>query len=249
MASYYEIDSFVTKFKQLMSNGFKASLTLESEDGDVSVVMKAGLGCVKPLSLRPPQTYAESVKKFNRSPSYFRRQERRHQARESSLVNSNGIKDVVDIVTTASNESVAVEASSLELSAGKAAEKVSGNVLAAEKATESSVKADHSLSCQTCGISFKEKTSVKVHEDKYHGIPHSANNNGDIFTDSERDTTLHYWKTGHMIDVYQTYLDVIDDITNSNLSKEDKCREEEKALEGRKKSLGSNYMKFPPWRK
>ena len=52
-----------------------------------------------------------------------------------------------------------------------------------------------------------------------------------------------------MIDVYQTYLDVIDDIENSQLCAADKAIEKEKALDARKKSLGRSYARFPPWRK
>ena len=52
-----------------------------------------------------------------------------------------------------------------------------------------------------------------------------------------------------MSEVYQTYLDVIEDVENSRLNEDMKATEKEKALEARKKSLGPNYWKFPPWKK
>ena len=38
-----EIDSFTSKFKSLLVNGFKATLTFEAENGEASITLKAGL--------------------------------------------------------------------------------------------------------------------------------------------------------------------------------------------------------------
>ena len=69
--TFEEIDSFVFKYKQLLVNGFKASLDLEAQDGEAFVTLKAGLGCFQ--NIRPPFTYADCVRS-SRSPSYYRRQ-------------------------------------------------------------------------------------------------------------------------------------------------------------------------------
>ena len=74
-----EIDSFVFKFKNLQYAGLKASLTLETENGESFVTLKANLGYLHP----PPNKYHcyNAGPPVNRPPSYFRRQERLKAAR------------------------------------------------------------------------------------------------------------------------------------------------------------------------
>ena len=71
-----EIDSFVNKFKLLWSAGHDASLSLESKLGEVCISLNCKVGRITP----PPSSHFTS--KY-RSPSYFRRQERRKAARDS----------------------------------------------------------------------------------------------------------------------------------------------------------------------
>ena len=78
-----EIDSFVKKFKLLWSAGYDSSLNLESKLGEVYVTLNCKVG----RSI-PPPTSPISPAKY-RSPSYFRRQERRKAARESEFLVSS----------------------------------------------------------------------------------------------------------------------------------------------------------------
>ena len=84
MACAAEIDSFILKFKNLQYAGQKAILTLEAENGKALISLKAELGYLSPPDyLLPTQTRytaAPIVTRLHRSPSYFRRQERRRQA-------------------------------------------------------------------------------------------------------------------------------------------------------------------------
>ena len=241
MAVHQEIDSFITKFKHLMFNGFKASLNIETEDGEAFVVLKAGLGCIKNPSNCPPSNYVGSNK--SRSPAYYRRQERRWKDR---------LNNSVKIETTVPTESVVEKDATEE----NHAEKACNNKVEVAAASEAVIKHEKAekaskdpLSCITCRLSFKDQNGLKVHQAKYLGKPHMSNGNGDILIGTERDSTLKYWKTGKMISVYQTYLDVIQEIESSRLSEEEKEVEKENALEARKTALGSTYLKFPPWRK
>jgi hypothetical protein len=59
--------------------------------------------------------------------------------------------------------------------------------------------------------------------------------------------TEHYWKTGTITTIYQTYLDVNETIKSSNLSEESKVDEKAKALEARKFAFGSHFQHVPPW--
>ena len=79
-----KIDSFVNKFKLLWRAGYDASLSLESKLGEVHL----NLSCKVGRSIPPPSS---PIAPKYRSPSYFRRQERRRAARESSNDISNEI--------------------------------------------------------------------------------------------------------------------------------------------------------------
>ena len=72
-----QIDSFVEKFKLLQGAGYKASLSFESELGEVSISLSFKVGINTPPS-SPLQTFLG-----RRSPSYYRRLERRKAERSS----------------------------------------------------------------------------------------------------------------------------------------------------------------------
>ena len=75
----FELDQFYFHFKSLLFSGFKASLVVNSENGEASVTLTAGLG---------PINNCKVVKKNKkkRSPSYFNRLEKRRNDRKSSEV-------------------------------------------------------------------------------------------------------------------------------------------------------------------
>ena len=73
-----EIDSFSSKFKALVANGLKATLTLEADGSEVFATLKAGIGsnlltAVQAAAMRETQSFM----KRSRSPAYYRRQEKR----------------------------------------------------------------------------------------------------------------------------------------------------------------------------
>ena len=65
-----EIESFVLKFQNLQFAGFKALLTLEDDNGEAFVTLKADLG-----SLTPPSFYhwyyCDPRPPVRRPPAYF----------------------------------------------------------------------------------------------------------------------------------------------------------------------------------
>ena len=75
----FELDQFYFHFKSLLFSGFKASLVVNSENGEASVTLTAGLG---------PINNCKVVKKNKkkRSPSYFNRLEKRRNDRKNSDV-------------------------------------------------------------------------------------------------------------------------------------------------------------------
>ena len=60
--------------------------------------------------------------------------------------------------------------------------------------------------------------------------------------DDKYTETEHYWKTGRLGTIYQTFLDVNKIIDSSNLQGESKKLEKEKALDSRKFAFGSNFQ-------
>ena len=101
MASTRELDSFVTKFKHLLHNGFEATLSMESKMGKAFVILKAGLDPVSTpkrtyVSQFSPSSQLSGIPSRYRSPSYRRRQERRRIAREDSNHIAEEANNVVD---------------------------------------------------------------------------------------------------------------------------------------------------------
>ena len=82
-----EIDSFTTKFKALLANGFKATLTLEANEGEIFATLKAGLGCKLLPAAQAGEVLLEPKRpvKHTRSPAYFRRQEKRKLERIQNM--------------------------------------------------------------------------------------------------------------------------------------------------------------------
>ena len=71
-----ELKSFIKKFKQLRGAGLTAHLDLDTHAGQAWVGLRVMLNPVKLKTNEKPQKY--------RSPSYFRRQERRKAAKTQS---------------------------------------------------------------------------------------------------------------------------------------------------------------------
>ena len=80
--THCEVDSFLTKFKQLWHAGIKATLIVKSTEVGATVELTAGLGAVP----RPHHVpgYHSQPSRQHRGASYYRRQERRQEARRQA---------------------------------------------------------------------------------------------------------------------------------------------------------------------
>ena len=88
-----EIDSFTSKFKALLANGFQATLTLEAVEGEAFVTLRAGLGKkVWPTVAGTPVPKQDLIKR-PRSPSYYRRQEKRKLDRQQIIMAEAEVAD------------------------------------------------------------------------------------------------------------------------------------------------------------
>ena len=79
MATNFELNSFLTKFKQMCSAGYNATLKLQSENGRATVSFNVDLGELLP----PPPTSNSEIVRRRRPPGYYRRQLKRKEARKA----------------------------------------------------------------------------------------------------------------------------------------------------------------------
>ena len=93
---HVEIDSFTTKFKLLLSNGYKATPTFESVEGEVFATLKAGLGDDSFFR----QNDREAFHRKPRSPAYLRRQDRRKIERQQIMKDQTEKSDTNGQTTT-----------------------------------------------------------------------------------------------------------------------------------------------------
>ena len=103
-----ELDSFVTKLKNLWNLGISATLNVEVDGGKASIVIKADLGYLQP----PLNNNSRQVSRSHRGPAYRRRQERRRNVYNVELnagtANSptpatEDVNEVAEEVTTVSS--------------------------------------------------------------------------------------------------------------------------------------------------
>ena len=133
--AYTEIDSFVAKFKNLWHCGQKATLKVDSENGEAVVTLTAGLGHIP-----PPFSFDrnnEQTCRPYRGPSYQRRQQRRKAAREVAGVKpSNDHTQVVAEEASVDPAHVVVEAIG-----GSQAEEASEEAIGGSQAEEDTEEA------------------------------------------------------------------------------------------------------------
>ena len=237
--AYNEIDSFLSKFRYLWGAGFKASLTLEANHGEASVTLKAGLGCPFP----PPQF------RQRRGPSYWRRQETRRKAREypteaeeAELVVSKSSKATEKVVEKSTvNENIPAEKA------------VSKEYIEKDKSDGLENQNENEIfTCDICDFESNWSNGLSVHMSRKHGNIEQLDGIDDNTTEEVDEKYLeseNYWKTGVLGTIYQTFLDVNSIIEYSNMSEDDRNKEKNKALDARKKAFGSEYSRYPPWRK
>ena len=106
------------------------------------------------------------------------------------------------------------------------------------------------FSCDLCKFETSRKASLTMHLSKKHKeIEQLDGTNSDV----EDTDTEEYWERDNMGQRYKRYLDVIKDINDSNLSKEEKEQETERALSERRDAyLERGWSKqqlerMPPW--
>ena len=107
MATQCELDSFVTKFRNICSLGYNATLTISSKNGQAHVGLDIDLGFLFP----PPSSLPSQVSSTprHRSPSYYRRLKKCYAARQNCSSSENDL-----VVSRIEKEDEAVQSEATE---------------------------------------------------------------------------------------------------------------------------------------
>ena len=226
-----ELDSFLCKFKNLQYAGFKALLTLEAENGEAFVTLKASIGCLPPPQEYIPPLYpgyGQRVPPVHRSPAYHRRQERRKAARLAAEDEKTQTEQVCDEVTEEITEVSEVAEKATDVNADKSPEK---------------------FGCDICDFQSTWENGLKVHMSRKHSKIEQLDGNADydLEDDENYEGSKHYWMKGWLGGAFQSFMDANKVLEDCDLPEDVKDIERTKVLEARKTALGNNFMYFPPW--
>ena len=95
---YHEIDSFVGKLKFLINAGIKASVSINTVNGEIKVALEARLGT---LTEKCPSTPRSWVSGHRRGPSYDQRQKHRREVAENVADQENIEEAAVQVAESA----------------------------------------------------------------------------------------------------------------------------------------------------
>ena len=257
--AHQEIDSFVLKFRNLCRAGYTASLCMEAEDGKASITLKAKLGHVPPPFLSPHLHPHGPSHRVHRGPSYLRRQERRKAAKTAAAAapscNESQAEQAITInhidETDATNQAEEAQIVTVEVSEKDIQEEEEPNkdfekqetIQIAEKLTEN-------FECPLCDFSSKWENGLNVHLARKHSKLNQLDGVSDTEDfDEKYNDSKHYWKTGWLGTVYQSFLSANAIIEETDMPEDEKKKEKAKILEARKTAFGQNFSYFPPWDK
>ena len=155
--AHIEVDSFVTKFKNLWSAGFKATLTIEAVNGEASVHLMSSLGALQPRHHHGPHP---------RGPAYQRRQERRHQAARVAAAVGQSISPTEQVRETPQEGNAPADEASAE--PGNNEESVADKAKATDgkdvgKDVEKADKAKKTFPCALCDFTSNWQNGYRVH--------------------------------------------------------------------------------------
>ena len=122
----------------------------------------------------------------------------------------------------------------------------------AEKVTECDKpnladQATDGFSCDICDFKSNWANGLSIHIARKHCSIEQVDGIDDLKENYKYPDTCHYWKTGRLGTVFQTFIDVNEIIDTSNLSEVIKEIEKAKVLDARKCAFGENYAYVPPW--
>ena len=111
-----------------------------------------------------------------------------------------------------------------------------------------------SFKCELCDFMSNRKNGLIIHMSHRHrkieqldGVADDVPNSDD--EDDVYESTKKFWQTGYLGTCFQTYLDALSIVKESDLEENEKNFEKTTILDARKEAFGDNYLYVPPWRK
>ena len=236
-----ELDSFIRKFHQLWRAGFTAHLDIDAHAGQAWVGIRAQLGPAPGPAHQ--EVHHHHFRSPRRGPAYQRRQGRRRQAAQAAA----------DTGLSPSGSQVSEKNSTEDIPAAEASnqhdemveEVETGNT---DNLAEQADEVQPKLSCDFCSFTSNWENGVKIHIARKHKTIVQLDGSNKLEEDDYKYcATSHYWKEGQIGTGYQTYLDALDIVEESDLSEDTKHVEKAKVLEARKEAFGSRFKFYPPW--
>ena len=113
---------------------------------------------------------------------------------------------------------------------------------------------DGSFKCELCDFTSNRKNGLGIHMSQRHKAIEQLDGAADDVPssdeeDDEYESTEKFWKTGDLGTCFQTYLNALSFIKESDLDENEKDIENTIILDARKEAFGDNFIYVPPWRK
>ena len=227
-----ELSSFLTKFHQLKRAGLTAHLDLDTYAGRAWVGLRVMLG---------PDHHQNVPSQRKRSPSYFRRQERRKAARAAE----EPILGTGDVAEEASDNTKSKDVTATE----EVTNKSTAAVVTFEESSEAKVD-----NCELCDFKTDRKNGLIIHMRRKHAKMEQLDGNDSFEDESDDDYEINnfyeeiecYLKTGEIkwkhsdpdwgnIKLFEKVLKEIDANFYNNKSKRKEMLDQ--AMDARKKAL------------
>ena len=197
MSSRAELDNFVLKFHQLRSQGFTAHLELDTHAGQAWVGLKVMLGNVQQQHKPNPKPSR------NRSPSYFRRQEKRKAARaaDAESQTTHNVNQLKNVTAEEANSSKDVNRKCL-------IETVPLTKQPTEKV---------SFECELCDFVSNRESGLKIHTTRKHPTIEQLDGNIEDFQIKNKHWRKEYERHDEFIEDYLMTGEISQEITGNDI--------------------------------
>ena len=163
------------------------------------------------LPTRPRYTATLIVARLHRSPSYFRRQERRRQAAHAA-VEPDGEQAGQATAAILDNNAAQVEQEIGQAGEACGVNHASGtenvNIVAEEAACEKSANKAETFDCFLCDFFSLCENGLKVHLAQMHSTVEQLDGGSrEVVEDEDYKGSKHYWSKGWLGGAYQSFID------------------------------------------
>ena len=220
-----QLSSFLSKFHQLRRAGATAHLDIDTYAGKAWVGLRVMLGSVQHHQHHPNVPNANGRR---RSPSYYRRQEKRKAARAAEKPSSSDVTEVTEEVNKSDNVNGDDVVTTAE------ARPTDHKVDEKKNAEEASSTPDE-FNCELCDFISNRKNGLNIHMSRKHPRIEQIDGNMTVTeaNDKDYDISEEFWRSGLMPSTYnECYpaVKAVNRILEANSDTLENIKDEEKLL-------------------